>query len=69
MDNRPRCCACRGSESTSRRSGGTTSTGSMTLMNHGDVTGDQSVTSEGAIRSSYVDGNTGTVTVTSVYVE
>jgi predicted anti-sigma-YlaC factor YlaD len=42
---------------------------SMTLMNHGDVAGDQTVSSDGAIRASYVDGDTGTVTVTSVYVE
>ncbi len=41
----------------------------MTLLNHGDVAGDQTVTSQGAIRASYVDGSTGTVTVTSVYVE
>jgi hypothetical protein len=46
-----------------------TGKGSMTLLNHGDDAGDQTVTSEGAIRASYVDGNTGTVTVTSVYVE
>ncbi len=46
-----------------------TDSGSMTLLNHGDVAGDQTVTSQGAIRASYVDGNTGTVTITSVYVE
>lgn len=47
-----------------------TDTGSsMTLLNHGDAASDQTVTSQGAIRASYVDGNTGTVTVTSVYVE
>lgn len=46
-----------------------TGASSMTLMNHGDVAGDQTVSSDGAIRSSYVDGDTGTVTVTSVYVE
>jgi hypothetical protein len=40
---------------------------SMTLLNHGDVAGNQSVTSQGAISASYVDA--GTVTVTSVYVE
>jgi hypothetical protein len=44
-------------------------TASMTLLNPGKSTGDQSITSQGAIRASYVDGNTGTVTVTSVYVE
>jgi hypothetical protein len=43
--------------------------GSMTLTNDGDVTGDQTITSQGAIRTSYVDGTTGTVTVNSVYVE
>ena len=42
---------------------------SMILLNHGDEAGDQSITSSGAIRASYVDGNTGTVTVNSVYVE
>jgi hypothetical protein len=46
---------------------------SMTLLNplpnHGEAAGDQTVTSQGAIRASYVDGNTGTVTVTSVYAE
>jgi hypothetical protein len=47
----------------------TTGASSMTLMNHGDVAGDQTVSSDGAIRSSYVDGDTGTVTITSVYVE
>ena len=41
----------------------------MTLLNHGDVAGDQTVTAQGAIRASYVDGKTGTVTVTSVYVQ
>jgi len=46
-----------------------TDKGSMTLMNQGDVTADQTITSQGAIRDSYVDGNTGTVTITSVYVE
>jgi hypothetical protein len=46
-----------------------TGTGSMTLLNHGGDAGSQTVTSDGAIRASYVDGNTGTVTVTSVYVE
>jgi len=46
-----------------------TDTGSMTLLNHGDEAGDQTVTSRGAIRASYVDGNTGTVTVTSVSLE
>jgi hypothetical protein len=42
---------------------------SMTLLNHGDAASDRTVTSQGAIRASYVDGNTGTVTITSVYVE
>jgi hypothetical protein len=42
---------------------------SMTLLNQGEGAGDQTVTSQGAIRASYVDGNTGTVTVTSVYAE
>lgn len=40
---------------------------SMTLLNHGDVAGSQTVTGQGAVRASYVDG--GTVTITSVYVE
>lgn len=44
-----------------------TDTGSMKLLNHGDVAGNQTVTSQGAISATYVDG--GTVTVTSVYVE
>ncbi len=43
--------------------------GSMTLLNHGDIAGDRTVTSEGAIRANYVDGSTGTVTITSVYVD
>jgi len=43
--------------------------GSMTLTGTGDITGDQTITSQGAIRASYVDGSTGTVTVNSVYVE
>jgi len=47
----------------------TTGASSMTLMNHAGVAGDQTVSSDGAIRASYVDGETGTVTVTSVYVE
>jgi len=47
----------------------TDSGSSMTLLNQGGVTADQTVTSQGAIRASYVDGNTGTVTITSVYVE
>jgi hypothetical protein len=47
----------------------TTGSSSMTLMNHAGVAGDQTVSSDGAIRASYVDGDTGTVTVTSVYVE
>ena len=45
----------------------------MTLLNtsanQGDTAIDQTVTSQGAIRARYVDGNTGTVTITSVYVE
>jgi predicted anti-sigma-YlaC factor YlaD len=47
----------------------TTGASSMTLMNNAGVAGDQTVSSDGAIRASYVDGDTGTVTVTSVYVE
>lgn len=43
--------------------------GTMTLTLDGDVAGDQTITSQGAIRKSYVDGSTGTVTVNSVYVE
>jgi anti-sigma factor RsiW len=46
-----------------------TDSGSMTLLNHGDVVADQTVSAQGAIRASYVDGDTGTVTITSVYVE
>jgi hypothetical protein len=52
-----------------------TAAGSMTLLNgaeaglNGGEAGSQTVTSDGAIRSSNVDGATGTVTVTSVYVE
>ena len=46
-----------------------TDAGSMTLLNHGDVAGSQTVTAQGAIRASYVDGNTGTVTITSVSLE
>jgi predicted anti-sigma-YlaC factor YlaD len=46
-----------------------TGASSMTLMNHAGVAGDQTISSDGAIRASYVDGDTGTVTVTSVYVE
>jgi len=42
-------------------------TGSMTLLNRGAEAASQTVTSDGAIRASYVDA--GTVTVTSVYVE
>ena len=47
----------------------TTGASSMTLLNHAGVAGDQTVSSDGAIRASYVDGDTGTVTITSVYVE
>lgn len=47
----------------------TDSGNSMMLLNHGDVVGNQTVTAQGAIRASYIDGNTGTVTITSVYVE
>lgn len=43
--------------------------GSMTLLNESDAAPDQTVTSQGAIRARYVDGRTGTVTITSVYVE
>lgn len=46
-----------------------TDKGSMTLLNHGDEAGDQTVTSQGAIRATSFDGNTGTVTIASVYVE
>lgn len=46
-----------------------TDAGSMTILNHGDVAGDQTVTAQGAIRASYVDGSTGTVTITSVSLE
>ena len=46
-----------------------TDSGSMTLLNHGDVAGDQTVSAQGAIRATYVDGDTGAVTITSVYVE
>ncbi len=46
-----------------------TDKGSMTLLNHGDEAGDQAVTSQGAIRATSFDGATGTVTITSVYVE
>ncbi len=46
-----------------------TDKGSMTLLNHGDEASDQTVTSQGAIRASSFDGSTGTVTITSVYVE
>lgn len=47
----------------------TASGSSMTLLNRSDVSPDQTVTSQGAIRSRYVDGSTGTVTITSVWVE
>lgn len=51
----------------------TDSGSSMTLLDPsakaGDSEVDRAVTSQGAIRASYVDGSTGTVTVTSVYVE
>jgi hypothetical protein len=46
-----------------------TDSGSMTLLNHGDEAGNQTVTSQGAVQTSSIDGNTGTVTITSVYVE
>jgi hypothetical protein len=68
-DNEPTVVHAAQLESTSSGVEVRTATGSMTLMNHGGVAGDQSVTSDGAIRASYVDGDTGTVTVTSVYVE
>ena len=47
-----------------------TGTGSMTLLNH--ARRERAIRRsprDGAIRASYVDGDTGTVTVTSVYVE
>jgi hypothetical protein len=56
----------------------TESGSSMTLLdplvtrgraNSSEATVDQTITSQGAIRASYIDGNTGTVTVTSVYAE
>jgi hypothetical protein len=46
-----------------------TSAGTMTLLNLGDTEPDQTITSQGAVRARYVDGNTGTVTITSVYAE
>ncbi len=42
---------------------------SMTLLHRDGAVGDQTVTSQGGIRARYVDGNTGTVTITSVYEE
>lgn len=46
-----------------------TSAGSMMLLNQSDSEPDQTITSQGAVRARYVDGSTGTVTITSVYVE
>jgi hypothetical protein len=46
-----------------------TSAGTMTLLNLGDTEPDQTITSQGAVRARYVDGDTGTVTITSVYAE
>jgi hypothetical protein len=46
-----------------------TSAGTMTLLNQSDAEPDQTITSQGAVRARYVDGNTGTVTITSVYAE
>ena len=46
-----------------------TDKGSMTLLNHGDGAADQTVSAQGAVRAVNVDGDTGTVTITSVYVE
>ena len=47
----------------------TASGSSMMLPNRSDASPDQTVTSQGAIRDLYVDGSTGTVTITSVYAE
>ncbi len=46
-----------------------TTAGTMTLLNQSDAEPDQTITSQGAVRARYVDGNTGTVTITSVYAE
>jgi hypothetical protein len=46
-----------------------TSAGTMTLLNESDTAPDQTITSQGAVRARYVDGDTGTVTITSVYAE
>jgi hypothetical protein len=46
-----------------------TSAGTMTLLNQSDAEPDQTITSQGAVRARYVDGDTGTVTITSVYAE
>jgi hypothetical protein len=56
-------------ESTSKGIQVRTGAGSMTLLNLSDEQPDQTVTSQGAVRARYVDGNTGTVTITSVYAE
>jgi hypothetical protein len=57
-------------ESTARGIQLRTSAGTMTLLNQSDDTEpDQTITSQGAVRARYVDGNTGTVTITSVYAE
>jgi hypothetical protein len=47
----------------------TSAGGSMMLLNQSDAEPDQTVTSQGAVRARYVDGETGTVTITSVYAE
>ena len=46
-----------------------TTAGTMTLLNQSDAEPDRTITSQGAVRARYVDGNTGTVTITSVYAE
>jgi hypothetical protein len=46
-----------------------TTAGTMTLLNQSDAEPDQTITSQGAVRARYVDGDTGTVTITSVYAE
>jgi hypothetical protein len=56
-------------ESTARGIQLRTSTGTMTLLPQTDAEPDQTITSQGAVRARYVDGNTGTVTITSVYAE
>jgi len=56
-------------ESTARGIQVRTTAGTMTLLNQSDAEPDQTITSQGAVRARYVDGNTGTVTITSVYAE